>query len=52
MPTVSPIAQQVWDMKYRLKEPDGTPLDETIEDTWQRVAGALAESETSRAGRI
>ncbi len=47
MPTVSPIAQQVWDMKYRLKEPDGTPLDETIEDTWQRVAGALAESESN-----
>ena len=46
MPTVSPIAQQVWDMKYRLKEPDGTPLDKTIEDTWQRVAGALAEAES------
>jgi len=46
MPTVSTIAQQVWDMKYRLKSPDGTPLDETIEDSWQRVAGALAEAET------
>jgi ribonucleoside-diphosphate reductase alpha chain len=45
MPTVSAIAQQVWDMKYRLKSPDGTPLDETIEDSWQRVAGALAEAE-------
>ncbi len=32
-------------MKYRLKSPDGTPLDETIEDSWQRVAGALAEAE-------
>ena len=41
----APIAEQIWDMKYRLKEADGTPIDETVEDTWRRVAGALAAVE-------
>ncbi len=49
MPTVSAIAQQIWDMKYRFKAPDGTPLDETIEDSWRRVAEALAEAESDPA---
>ncbi|MBE9553709.1 MAG: adenosylcobalamin-dependent ribonucleoside-diphosphate reductase [Proteobacteria bacterium] len=49
MPTVSAIAQQIWDMKYRFKAPDGTALDESIEDSWQRVAGALAEAEQDPA---
>jgi ribonucleoside-diphosphate reductase alpha chain len=29
-------------MKYRFKEADGTPLDGTVEDTWRRIARALA----------
>ncbi len=41
----SPIALQVWDMKYRLKGPDGTPVDDTVEATWQRVARACASME-------
>ena len=41
----SPIADQIWDMKYRLKDADGTPVDATVEDTWRRVANALAEPE-------
>ncbi len=41
----SPIAHQIWDMKYRFKDPDGRPLDQSIEDTWDRVAKALAENE-------
>ncbi|MBT3787039.1 MAG: adenosylcobalamin-dependent ribonucleoside-diphosphate reductase [Alphaproteobacteria bacterium] len=45
MTTVAPISQQIWDMKYRLKGPDGGVLDATIEDTWQRVAGALSQAE-------
>ncbi|MES1152689.1 MAG: adenosylcobalamin-dependent ribonucleoside-diphosphate reductase, partial [Dongia sp.] len=45
MPQVAAISQQIWDMKYRLKGPDGAPVDKTIEDTWHRVAAALAESE-------
>ena len=47
MPSVAPISQQIWDMKYRLKGVDGTPIDRTIEDTWRRVAQALAIPETN-----
>ena len=27
------IAEQIWDMKYRLKDADGTAIDKTVEDT-------------------
>ena len=46
----APIAAQIWDMKYRLKEADGTPIDQTVEDTWRRIARALAVVETDPAG--
>jgi ribonucleoside-diphosphate reductase alpha chain len=49
MTTVAPISQQIWDMKYRLKGPDGAVLDASIEDTWQRVAGALSQAENDPA---
>src|SRR6201994_4390117 len=42
---MSEISQQIWDMKYRLKAPDGTPLDADVESTWARVALALAQAE-------
>ena len=45
----APIAEQIWDMKYRLKASDGTPLDVSIEDTWRRVAKALAAVEREPA---
>ena len=41
----APIAEQIWDMKYRLKAADGTPLDADIGATWDRIAGALASAE-------
>ena len=41
----APIAEQIWDMKYRLKEADGTPIDGSVEDSWRRVARALADVE-------
>ena len=41
----APIAEQIWNMKYRLKEADGTPVDASVEDTWRRVARALAAVE-------
>src|SRR4051812_7468742 len=41
----SPIAQQIWDMKYRFKDADGTPVDATVADSWARVARALAAPE-------
>jgi ribonucleoside-diphosphate reductase alpha chain len=39
------ISRQVWDMKYRLKDAAGAPLDHDIGDTWARVAAALAQAE-------
>ncbi|MEM9319886.1 MAG: adenosylcobalamin-dependent ribonucleoside-diphosphate reductase [Pseudomonadota bacterium] len=41
----APIAEQIWDMKYRLKDGDGAPLDGSIEDTWGRISRALASGE-------
>ena len=46
MVTVAAISQQIWDMKYRLSGATGEPLDKTIEDTWRRVARAVAAAET------
>src|SRR5277367_6377503 len=43
---IAPISRQIWDAKYRLKTADGTPIDLTIEDSWRRVARALAAVET------
>jgi ribonucleoside-diphosphate reductase alpha chain len=45
----APIAEQIWDMKYRLKAADGAVLDQTVEDTWRRIARALAEVEAEPA---
>ncbi|HWT96860.1 MAG TPA: adenosylcobalamin-dependent ribonucleoside-diphosphate reductase [Terriglobales bacterium] len=45
MAQVAAISQQIWDMKYRLKAMDGTPVDKTIEDSWRRIATAIAETE-------
>src|SRR5471032_2833591 len=41
----STISQSIWDMKYRLKAPDGTPVDRDVADSWARVALALAQAE-------
>ena len=41
----APIAQSIWDMKYRFKDADGTPRDQSVEDSWRRVARALASVE-------
>ncbi len=42
----APIAEQIWDMKYRFKDADGAPVDQTVEDTWRRIARAVAAVET------
>ena len=39
------LAEQMWDMKYRLKNMDGYPIDVTVQDTWLRVAKCLAGAE-------
>ena len=48
--TVSEIEFQaasldIWDVKYRLSAKDGSSIDGDIDDTYQRVAKALAEVE-------
>ena len=45
MATISSISQQIWDMKYRFQESGGAVHDKTIEDTWHRIAKALAAPE-------
>lgn len=49
MSPIAPISQQIWDMKYRFKGPDGNPLDLAIPDTWRRIAKALAVAEKDPA---
>ena len=39
------ISEQIWDMKYRLKEIDGNPIDISVKDTWKRIAQSLAKIE-------
>ena len=45
----APIAEQIWDKKYRFKNADGAPIDESVEDSWHRVARALAAEEADPA---
>jgi len=40
-----PIAEEIWNLKYRLREPDGSSLDQSIDDTFWRVARAAASAE-------
>lgn len=43
------ISESIWDMKYRFKDADGAPKDQTVEDSWRRVARALATVEETPA---
>jgi len=43
--TLTPIADQIWQMKYRFTGNDTRPADATVDDTWTRIAEALAEAE-------
>ncbi|MGP1256099.1 MAG: adenosylcobalamin-dependent ribonucleoside-diphosphate reductase [Kiloniellales bacterium] len=45
MTSAADLSAQIWDMKYRLKDGSGQPLDATREDSWRRVANALASVE-------
>ncbi|MDJ0793668.1 MAG: adenosylcobalamin-dependent ribonucleoside-diphosphate reductase [Woeseiaceae bacterium] len=40
-----PASLDIWDAKYRLTAKDGGKIDETIDDTYKRVAQALANVE-------
>ncbi len=37
-----PISRDIWELKYRLKDADGTPVDSSLDDTFWRVARASA----------
>ena len=52
--TTSPLPLQeaslsVWASKYRLVAKDGEPVDDTIDDSYQRIARAIAECEANTA---
>src|SRR5580704_8466949 len=48
---MSDISRQIWDMKYRLKAADGTPVDRDLADSWARVALAAAQAEAPEKRR-
>jgi ribonucleoside-diphosphate reductase alpha chain len=39
----------IWDKKYRLTAKDGSPIDNSMDDTYKRVARALADVETEES---
>jgi ribonucleoside-diphosphate reductase alpha chain len=41
----APISRDIWELKYRLKDADGAPVDSTLDDTFWRVARAAAAVE-------
>ncbi|MEN0654184.1 MULTISPECIES: adenosylcobalamin-dependent ribonucleoside-diphosphate reductase [Hyphobacterium] len=51
MTELQQISTDIWDMKYRFQCPDTGEADQTIEDTWDRVAKALARCEGRDAAR-
>jgi len=42
---LQPASADIWDVKYRLKDKQGQAVDQSIEDTWRRVARSLADVE-------
>ena len=44
------ISTDIWDMKYRFKSADNGSVDETVKDTWDRIAHALSRCEGKKAG--
>ena len=47
----SGISERIWDLKYRLRDDAGRPVDRTVDDTFRRVAEAAAAPEKSQARR-
>lgn len=47
-PFTEPIARHIWENRYRAQDETGA-VERGIEETWSRVAGALAEAEPSDA---
>ncbi len=45
MERLTGISHEIWDMKYRFRAPGGEHAEQSIEDSWDRVAHALAAPE-------
>ncbi len=41
-----PASTDIWEKKYRLASKEGAVIDETMDDTYQRIAAALADVES------
>ena len=39
---------EIWQKKYQLKDEHGNPVDKTVDDTYKRVAKALASVENDK----
>ncbi len=48
---MQPVSLDIWDKKYRLKTKKGEIIDQTMDDTYQRVARALADAEETEEKR-
>ncbi len=48
---LQPASFDIWDKKYRLKTKQGEPVDKSIDETYQRVARALADAESTAEKR-
>jgi len=44
--TLQPASLDIWKAKYRLTAKNGAPIDDAIDDTYRRVARALADVES------
>jgi len=42
-----PASEDIWDKKYRLKSKNGDIVDTTVDDTYKRIARALADVEST-----
>ena len=49
--TLQPASQDIWNTKYRLTAKDGAHIDAAIDDTYKRIAMALAAAEESEEKR-
>src|SRR5690606_20715143 len=48
---LQPASQDIWDKKYRLKSKKGEAIDREVDDTYKRVARALADAEPTTEKR-
>ncbi len=46
-----PVSKDIWEKKYRLVKKDGTPVDQAMDDTYTRVARAIADVEETEEKR-